>query len=376
MTSILGEQGNTHFSYPPAMISKENSSPQPTGLGREKAGASPESGGIQQDMSKLNMRPVPTLSIDDTSKMDEEKDVEKDGQVYDNPSAILSQSSTDTDDSISRIHSMAEMERLDFQKLPPFRSLRPHANTTDEAGRRGQAHNPLEDHLYLYIGPSTFSGVSSKEGDDGTFVPDDETVPIVSESPGAADVDIYETAYRDEIERIMARAQEEKKEPNVYLTRRVDDRLMAISGLAGKWAAMGEEAKNQIKDYTHFSARKARVTEVSRALRHAAREEYERRKHEHREWIAAEKAERNRVREEEASKSSTRTPTSTPGSPPTASGEGEASPSSGSPQSPSKQSSLWKGRAVDAGRQARTSILGLMEMVKNKNRTQSKDEEG
>jgi [calcium/calmodulin-dependent protein kinase] kinase len=209
--------------------------------------------------------------------------------------------------------------------------------------------------------------LSNISDDDGTFVPGDDDGPLVSESPGAADVDIYETAYRDEIERIMARAKEEQKEPNVYLTRRVDERLMAISGLAGRWAARGEEARNQIRDYTQFSTRRARVTEVSRALRHAAKEEYERRRQEHREWIAAEKAEKARAKEDEASKSIT------PGSPPPPGAGSEVEDAAmGSPQSPSK---MWKGKAVDAGRQARTSLMGFMDMVKSKSRTRSKDEE-
>lgn len=265
---------------------------------------------------------------------------------------------------------MADMDKLDPQKLPPFRSLLSHSSTVDEVGHRGHAHDPLEDHLYLYIGPSTFSGTSSHPDADTSFNAD-EDMPIISESPGAADVDIYETAYRDEIERIMARAKEQNKEPDVYLTRRVDAKLMALSGRAGKWVAMGEEAKNHLRDYTQFSTRKARVTEVSRALRHAAREEYERRKQERRELIAAEKAGRakNKEEEHEASQKATR-----PGRTPPTEGE-EDEPSTSSRSSPGKQSTLWKGKAVDKGRQARTSILGLMDMVKNKNRPKSSQDE-
>ncbi|KIW22881.1 uncharacterized protein PV07_11131 [Cladophialophora immunda] len=366
MTSILGDQEGAHFSQPPAAMLKESPLPKShsfNAFGQEHTDAGPRLEALSQDVIKLNVRPVPTLSIDDTTKSEEQKAVEKGS-----PSGLLSQTLTNTDDSLSRIQSMVDIEKLDPTKLPPFRSLKPHANTTDELGHRGHAHDPLEDQLYLYIGPSTFSGVSSSSDDDRTFVPADDDVPIVSESPGAADVDIYETAYRDEIERIVARAKEEKKEPNVYLTRRVDARLLAISGLAGKWAAKGEEAKNQIKDYTQFSARKARVTEVSRALRQAAREEYEKRRQEHREWIAAEKAERARVKEAEGSKAST---------PPPAGVGGEVEENTPtSPQSPGKHSSVWKGKAVDAGRQARTSLMGFMDMVKSKSRTRSKDETG
>jgi hypothetical protein len=35
---------------------------------------------------------------------------------------------------------------------------------------------------------------------------------------------------------------------------------------------------------------------------------------------------------------------------------------------------MWKGKAVDRGRQARTSILGLMDMVKKKQPKTGQDE--
>ncbi|KAJ9615866.1 hypothetical protein H2200_001943 [Cladophialophora chaetospira] len=355
MTSILGEQHRAHFSHPPAAMPKDEArSNSFSAFGQKQRDEIPGIGKLSEDVNKLKIRPVPTLSIDDTAL------AEKPNKIR----PVLSEEET-----FSRMQTIAEFEQLDPDKLPPFRSNRRHAYTTDETRRKGQAHDPLEDQLYLYIGPSTFSGVSAASDSDGTFVPGEEDGPIVSESPGAADVDIYETAYRDEIERIMARAQKEQKEPNVYLTRRVDAKLMTISGKAGKWAARGEEAKNQIKDYTQFSARKARVTEVSRALRQAAREEYERRRQEHREWIAAEKAEKAKAKEAESSK-----PTTPAASPPIKAASEMEETTPGSPQSPGKQSSAWKGKAVDAGRQARTSIMGIMDLVKSKSRTRSKDE--
>ncbi|KAJ9633317.1 uncharacterized protein PV06_00818 [Exophiala oligosperma] len=358
MTSILGDQSDTHFSYPPASMRKD-----PMARAGGNAQRAPAEGGeIQAGMRNLNLRPVPTLSVDDTTLSDKSKQNVASPNI---PPAIASDVSTDSDD-IPQAPNMAEIESLDAEKLPPFRSLRPHSRTTDEVGRRGQAHDPLEDQLYLYIGPSTFSGFSSQHDDDESFIRDDDDVPIVSESPGAADVDIYETAYRDEIERIMAKAKEENKEPHVYLTRRVDAKLLAISGLAGKWAAVGEEAKNHLKDYTQFSTRKARVTEVSRALRQAAREEYERRKQERRDFIAAEKAKRQEEAQEKSNPS-------TPSSPPTAGGNVEPSGPS-SPWSPGRPPSQWRGMAVDAGRQAKTSIRGFVDMVKSK-RTRSGNEE-
>ena len=163
-----------------------------------------------------------------------------------------------------------------------FRSAKKLASTIDEARNRGHAHDPLEDHLYLFIGPSTFSESKEYTEERADFAPSEDDVPIVSESPGAADIDIYETAYRDEIERIVARTEEKGEEPQVYLTRRVDARLLAISGWAGRFMAAGEEKMDRFQDFAKFKERKARVTEVSRALRGATKEEYTKRKEERR----------------------------------------------------------------------------------------------
>lgn len=70
---------------------------------------------------------------------------------------------------------------------------------------KGHAHDPLEDHLFLEIGPG---------GTDE--VPDP---PAVSESPPAAGLNIYEMAYKEEIKRIR---ENRGKEAMLYLTRRVD----------------------------------------------------------------------------------------------------------------------------------------------------------
>ena len=72
-------------------------------------------------------------------------------------------------------------------------------------GGRGHAHDPLEEHLFLAVGPG------------GNDEPPDP--PAVSESPPAADMSIYETAYHEEIERIRSN---QGKQATIYLTRRVD----------------------------------------------------------------------------------------------------------------------------------------------------------
>lgn len=276
---------------------------------------------------------------------------------------------SDSEYGISRFPTGDEGAPIDLDRLPPFRSHKAWAHTTDEIGQRGHAQDPLKKQLYLFIGPSTFSGESSEWDRDSSFVPSDDDIPIVSESPGAADVDIYETAYRDEVERILARAKAENREPNVYLTRRMDARLLAISGWAGRQVAAAEDVASNIDYYTQFSARKARVTEVSRALRQAAREEYERRKQEKRTAIAQARQGKAKVREEaggDAPKQETR-----PISPDVVDSPVPMSP--GHRDSLRMSSSMLRGMAVDKGRQAKTSFRGLMDAVKS--RTRSRDEQ-
>lgn len=84
------------------------------------------------------------------------------------------------------------------------RDHRPKPSTIDDHGK-GHAHNPLEDHLFLYVGPG------------GSDEPPDP--PAVSESPAAAETNIYETAYSEEIERIRSRS---GTGTTLYLTRRVE----------------------------------------------------------------------------------------------------------------------------------------------------------
>ena len=108
-------------------------------------------------------------------------------------------------------------------------------------GTRGHARDPLaEEHTYLFIGPSTYSGSLTETSDSAPdiseepedFPPPDPTDPgspsdtptqIVSESPGAAEFEIYETAYRQEVERIRERGNTlQTSNPTLYLTRRVE----------------------------------------------------------------------------------------------------------------------------------------------------------
>jgi len=73
---------------------------------------------------------------------------------------------------------------------------------------KGQAHDPLTDHLYLGLGLNGSSESPSP--------------PMVSESPPAAEEpNIYETAYHHELERLRA---ERGKSATLFLTRRVEGR--------------------------------------------------------------------------------------------------------------------------------------------------------
>ncbi|THV46926.1 hypothetical protein BGAL_0348g00060 [Botrytis galanthina] len=90
-----------------------------------------------------------------------------------------------------------------IEKRPEFRE--------QHSGDKGHAHDPLDEQpLYLGIG----AGV----GEDGD--PLNEPVQeLIAESPTAADFNIYDTAYQQEVDRIRA---VQGHAATVYLTRRVD----------------------------------------------------------------------------------------------------------------------------------------------------------
>jgi [calcium/calmodulin-dependent protein kinase] kinase len=76
---------------------------------------------------------------------------------------------------------------------------------------KGQAHDPLEDTLFLSIGISS-DAPAPEPGD----------APMVSESPGAVEFNVYENAYEEEIRRILTEKSTGRK-PTLYLTKRVED---------------------------------------------------------------------------------------------------------------------------------------------------------
>ncbi|KGO67965.1 Calcium/calmodulin-dependent/calcium-dependent protein kinase [Penicillium italicum] len=114
-------------------------------------------------------------------------------------------------------------------------------------GTRGHARDPLEEEFpYLFIGPSTYNGSSQQEPMETSDEPasifqepehsdlmeDDEPVQFVSESPGAADFNIYETAYRQELDRIKHSQKDRDNGPKVYLTRLIEKNSAEMTKLA------------------------------------------------------------------------------------------------------------------------------------------------
>lgn len=80
---------------------------------------------------------------------------------------------------------------------------------------KGQAHNPLEDTLFLNIGTGE------------NFQPAPEDGCVVSESPSNVDINVYEAAYEEEVQRIIAQRRDQhnnaNRRPTLYLTRRVEN---------------------------------------------------------------------------------------------------------------------------------------------------------
>jgi calcium/calmodulin-dependent protein kinase kinase 2 len=93
-------------------------------------------------------------------------------------------------------------------------SISRHSSTMSPVSEhgKGQAHDPLEDTLFLHIG----TGAENAP-------PDPDGMPIVSESPSAViDADIYERAYEEEIQKILAARKQPGRKLTLFLTKRVE----------------------------------------------------------------------------------------------------------------------------------------------------------
>lgn len=75
---------------------------------------------------------------------------------------------------------------------------------------KGHAHDPLQDHPYLDVGPDPSEDPTQNSHHDPM---------TVSESPPPADFDVYARAYAEEVERIRAL---QGKTASVFATRRVE----------------------------------------------------------------------------------------------------------------------------------------------------------
>ena len=104
-------------------------------------------------------------------------------------------------------HASPEIAKRDLKADPS--AHRPSQTTTSPKliphQGKGQAHDPLLDQLYLNLGP----GGSSRP----------PSPPAVSESPPAAETDIYEIAYRKEVDRIR---ETHGRSATLFVTRRVE----------------------------------------------------------------------------------------------------------------------------------------------------------
>ncbi|KAL4753803.1 hypothetical protein BDW72DRAFT_201265 [Aspergillus terricola var. indicus] len=245
--SILGQEYETHFVEPPTQMDPEESVSLPSATQFKKA----------QSLNTYNRR---AWERDDVVRgyhpqrrealPHPPSDSNEAGSAY---SSILNKPTRKDSGSIRSVKIRDDpIDDLQSQssQIPLSRTS---STTTKRSveGTRGHARDPLEEDCpFLYIGPSTFTGsapidinstdTSPKGLNSNVPVTGGETdpaeldYPVVSESPGAADFDIYETAYRQEIERIRADTLPGKEGkgtvPMVYLTRRVDgkDELMRL----------------------------------------------------------------------------------------------------------------------------------------------------
>lgn len=229
MQSILGEGEESHFVQPPLSINESGAYDLSRDRKKHKSEAS------IQTRSSETVRGIDSPHVDASSTPD--------STTADNtksrPSAFALLA-----ENPSRTTSRSRVPGLTTVDTPPCQSseIGTPSKGSMYDGTRGHARDPLEEeHPYLYIGPSSFSTHTAPDpppdGEEDLPPVDINSTPIVSESPSAADIDIYETAYREEIERIRNRTRTSHfPAPKVYLTRRVD-------GGKSNLAALLEEAK-------------------------------------------------------------------------------------------------------------------------------------
>ncbi|KAL4883076.1 kinase-like domain-containing protein [Aspergillus karnatakaensis] len=243
--SILGQEYETHFVEPPMEMDPEESVSVPSVTSPNKS----------QSLNTYNRK---ALERDDVLKgyHQQRRDpisAQENAEPASGYSGIMNRPARKDSGSIRSIKIREDSFDEIRSASPQIPLSRASSTTTKRSieGTRGHARDPLEEDCpFLFIGPSTFTGskpidIKSTErppiilgSNDPTSAkpfeaePDELDYPAVSESPGAAEFDIYEIAYRKEVERIRANIlpRQGTLPPKVYLTRRVDgkDELMKL----------------------------------------------------------------------------------------------------------------------------------------------------
>ncbi|KAK4623244.1 Calcium/calmodulin-dependent protein kinase kinase cmkC [Fulvia fulva] len=169
--------------------------------------------GSSRSQDTSDRRPVETALVTEGVHRDVSKEISKGTAEVERlhlgaPSPLDSTGGANQDDHERKGRPLSRLESEDDDSPHP-NALPARARTfpVDEAAK-GHAHDPMKDRLFLHIGP----GADHAESDSAF------DALMISESPGGVDDDIYEMAYQEEINRILA----ERAEANIHLVRRVE----------------------------------------------------------------------------------------------------------------------------------------------------------
>ncbi|KAJ5539128.1 Calcium/calmodulin-dependent protein kinase kinase cmkC [Penicillium frequentans] len=248
MQSILGADHEAHFVEPPMEMDPDDEFPV-VGLDESVGTGHGSGGGVRKVFGRHPM--LAGQDRRDNSWNSDSASSSRLGQSpvgSKRPSGVFEPERKDSG-SIRTGRSPASFghEARQSQSGSPMPLSRASSATTKRSveGTRGHARDPLEEEFpYLHIGPSTYTGSSQEPTDlnigsdpaplvagpdsmENDLDPDSVgPVHFVSESPGAAEFDIYDTAYRQELERINANSSQTFPGvgPRVYLTRRIENK--------------------------------------------------------------------------------------------------------------------------------------------------------
>lgn len=173
--SILGRE--SRFSQPPHSLHSSSSRSVPT-MDRQPVESALVVEGVHREIDRDISGPLQETRLNDDKSPSPQREVRK-----------------------------HEVSPSEDQPHSPPQFLRQKSSTFPlEYSAKGQAHDPLEDRLFLHIGSNPET------------TPEDDEYPHVSESPSGVDEDIYEAAYQEEMKRIL----ESKGTADLVLTRRVE----------------------------------------------------------------------------------------------------------------------------------------------------------